>query len=353
MINGIHISSSQLQIPKGSASLLKSGLLKKNQVISAKVLQLLPEGKAQLLVDGRTVTAKTGLLLTPGENIELKVIHSKDELVLKLVGPFKKVKPDQVGVLARFLSNGKIGPRLPADKTSLAQPLLKELSIKSGKADPLFLPRLIEKGGLQFENKIADLAGKFTHNIQVKTALDQLLNQDLKGVLLKQLQIVAGEQETGRALGSLLEHLESFQQVNYQSSESNRYLLPFPIFSDNTFRFGQLLLDTGKGDADMDKIDKDSVINISFLLDMTNLGALRADFSILKKAIHGRFLLKDDEICAYVSAMIPQLKKRLSELEYDVGNIECTAAEPEQLEPKTLVDGFLKEQENKIVSIIV
>ncbi len=353
MISGIHISSSQLQIQKGGAVLSRQFHFKKNQVVSATVLKLLPEGKALLQVAGQTVTARTALLLTPGEDLRLKVMQSGDDMILKLIPPEKEAKPGRAQSLARLFANAKIGPRVPEGLAGFSKKMLTELSVKSRTADPQFLPRLIEKGGLLFEQKLAQFVGNASGNTPVKTALGQLINQDLRAVLLQQLQVSGSGSEPGRAVMSVLEHLESFAQVNHSGQESNRYLFPFPILDDNGFRFGQLLVDTGRGKADAAEHENKSVVNVSFLLEMSNLGALRADFSILKKAIYGRFLLKDDDTCAYAGALMPELKKRLSVLGYEVGNIECRPAQADMLEPNCLVDRLLKSGENTILNIVV
>jgi len=71
MISGIHISSSQMVINKESGEKGSFPNVTKNQIITAKVIQLLSHGKAQLLINGQTVIAQTALKLTPGEEVQL------------------------------------------------------------------------------------------------------------------------------------------------------------------------------------------------------------------------------------------------------------------------------------------
>ncbi len=70
------------------------------------------------------------------------------------------------------------------------------------------------------------------------------------------------------------------QVINsYSSEESGRYLLPLPAMVDDTLKFGQLLIDLGSGKKD-GKEAKDRLIRVAFILELTQLGDLRADFSI-------------------------------------------------------------------------
>ncbi|MCP4021363.1 MAG: flagellar hook-length control protein FliK, partial [Desulfobacteraceae bacterium] len=105
-----------------------------------------------------------------------------------------------------------------------------------------------------------------------------------------------------------------------------------------------------------DKEDKQSdgrVINLSFLLDMTNLGPLRADFSILKKAITGRFLLCDDDIRQFISTMIPQLKERMEKQGYQVHQITCETVEKVDLAVNTLIEETLRMEDDRVLNIVI
>ena len=64
---------------------------------------------------------------------------------------------------------------------------MNEIALKSDKADHDFLPRLIEKGGLSWEKKIAQFVSGKNDNQDGKPNLELLLKQDIKGNLLKEL----------------------------------------------------------------------------------------------------------------------------------------------------------------------
>ncbi|MCP3941191.1 MAG: flagellar hook-length control protein FliK [Desulfobacteraceae bacterium] len=352
MISKIHISSPGLILQKESGKDISSPVFTKNQLVSAKVLSLLPHGKAQLLINGQQVVAKTGLLLKPGEELELKVVEQKDSVLLKLLEPSQPMGRKQLVPLIRFLSKNNALSDLARTKIPDVTNILQETALQSGKRDDSFLPRLIEKNGLLWENKMASLLDVRGQDA-VRAGLDQLLKQDLKGVLLNQLALATTK---GGALEKVVkgfsDTLENFQLLNTHTSESGRYLMPFPVFVGSDLSFGQLLIDTGENKEDQNK-DNPKVVRVSFLLNMTNMGPVRADFSILKKAITGRFLLENDEIRDYVKSMIPELKIKFEQIEYAVGNIDCMTAVPEDIEPNVLMESLFKDENDSVLNIVI
>lgn len=357
MISGVHISSSEMVINKDDIKKNRLPKLIKNQIVNAKVMDLLPRGRARIMVDGKLITAKAAMLLTPGEEVQLKVVQEKDEIVLKLVGPVRKMTAGQVASLVSFFSKNESIPNIASavSETRLAQVknLLMEIALKSDQPDKAFLPRLIEKGGISLENKIARVILENTSQSQLKPILANLQEQDIKAGILKELFTAGAQKSVGmKSMAAFSEALENFQLLNHHSSDSGRFLLPFPVFSESAFRFGQLLIDTGDSGKKNSK-DGDKLINISFLLDMTRLGPLRADFSILKKEISGRFLMSDQGICDHINALIPELKTSLGQKEYRVRQIECSVARPEQIQPGSLIETLMKSGDDRILNIVV
>ncbi|MBU1196493.1 MAG: hypothetical protein KKE62_11695 [Proteobacteria bacterium] len=353
MISGINISTSEMVIRPGESNKKIANFIK-GQTLSATVLSGSSKGKAQLMINGQQVEAKTSMLLTAGQEVELKVLQEKDEVILKLIGPVQKISTNRLSALIGFFSKTGSAADILGGENKNAEMLLHELALKSEKADPRFLPRLMQKGGMALENKLARIFVDNPTMPEIKTALENLLSQDLKGSVLKHM--LGGAQGTGseayRAISGFVDTLESFQMLNHTNSDSGRFLLPFPVFSDNSFQFGQLLIDTGQKNA-KEGDGAENLIRISFLLDMTRLGPMRADFSILKKDITGQFLFQDDQTCDYVKSMIGDLKKRLSGLEYTVHRLECKTAQKEEIQETCLLEPLMKSRGNQVLNIII
>ncbi len=363
MITGVHISSSKMIIQKEDEKSDNLPKLTKNQVITARVISQPTQGKAQLLINGKVFIAKTDLLLTPGEDVQLKVLQEQDTAVLKLIGPVQKMTTSQIASIVSFFANKSAVPDIGDIKMSRVKDLLMDMSLKSDKPDHEFLPRLIEKNGMTWEKKIARILLNEPPSVDLKTRLSLLVKQDVKANLLKELlnagpygsDMAGSSRDSSSALKaavSFLETIENFQSLNHHSSESGRYLLPFPVFSEAAFRFGQLLIDTGENKKSGNK-ENDRMINVSFLLDMTRLGSVRADFSIFKKEIYGRFQLADQETCDYVNSLIFELKSRLLDRKYHVHHIECTVARPEDIQPGSLIETLVKSKDDKVLNIVV
>ena len=353
MITGVHISSSEMVINKDDSKKNSLPKLIQNQVVNAKVINLLPHGKAQLQVNGKMVLAKTAMMLTPGEEVQLKVIQEKDAIVLRLIGPGQKMTTSQITSLVSFFSKNESIPDITGTRLTQVKNLLMEMSLKSGQPDTDFLPRLIQKSGLVMEKKIAQILMSGKSSADIKIALNVLLEQDVKANIFKEMfNAGPGKSDALKTIAVFSETLENFQLLNHHSSESGRYLLPFPIFSESAFRFGQLLIDTGDKTKSGGK-DNDKLINISFLLDMTRLGPLRADFSILKQEITGRFLLSDQDTCDYVRALMPDLKDQLADREYHVRQIECALAKKEEVQPGSLIEALVKAGDDQVLNIVV
>jgi hypothetical protein len=353
MITGVHISSSEMVISKDDTKKNSLPQFSKNQVVKAIVAGLLPQGRAQLVVNGKTIVARTAMLLTPGEEVQLKVVQQKDAIVLKLLGPFQKATSSHMASLAAIFSkegnipdlSGKLAPRIIE--------LLSQIALKSGRAEDDFLPRLIEKIGVSLEKKMGMEMSKGILPKENRAAVQNWLGQDLKALILKEISSL-GTSQTGRAktISVFSEIIENVQLLNHQNTETGRFLLPFPVFSESGFRFGQLLIDTGKNDKAQRK-ESDRVINISFLLDMTRLGPLRADFSILKHELSGKFLLCDKHTCEYIRSLVPELKARLLQRNYHVRQVECSVARHEEIAPSILAEALAKNRENHVLNIVV
>ena len=353
MISGIHVSSSEVVIQRTEGKKNTPPLFVKGQVVQAKVLELLPQGSARLLINNRTVTAKTPMLLKPGEEIQLRVLDEKETVLLKLMGPAQKMTTSQISSLIRFFPGNESLADVSRIHIPRVKDLLHDLALKSGKADRDFLPRLIEKIGMTLENKTAKLLQSQMSLPDLKQSLPVLLNHDVKALIQKELFMAEpGHPESLGMAASFSETLENFQLLNHHSSESGRFLLPFPVFTEDVFRFGQLFIDTGGKNRNEDS-SADKLIRISFLLDMSLLGPLRADFSVLKKEISGRFLLNDEDTCEYVRSMIPELKERLNKIDYKVHEIDCCTGDKAGIQVDDFIETLLKADSERVLNIVI
>ncbi|MBW2368706.1 MAG: hypothetical protein JRH15_12560 [Deltaproteobacteria bacterium] len=137
---------------------------------------------------------------------------------------------------------------------------------------------------------------------------------------------------------TFLERHETHQLLNQHAFErAGRFLLPLPMLWLSDLKFGQLLLDLGKS-GDRDGNSGKRTVRVSFILNLSTVGDLRADFTILDKAVSGMFGLASEAACATVRNQLPELVKRLQMHGYTVYDITCQVLAPETLNTMTLVD---------------
>lgn len=314
--------------------------LKPGRIVDAKVLDV-TQNRVQLLVGGQKLTVSTQLALTRGMDIPMKVVRSQDGIVLKPV-PTPSTPVSTQTTAFQSVSPAKIFQGLSAlsqTREPLLNDILTGLSLKSGVRDDQFLPKIIENMGLGFEKKLAAGLEDAPDKKTVAHVIKQLADQDLKAAALS-LSTREGDPGKTSVLKHISDALDNFAQLNVKSGDSGqnqdgaRFLLPFPVWQEDGFDFGQLMVDMGKaGAANTEK----KMLSISFLLNMTALGPLRADFSILDKTITGRFLLENQATCDYLTLKISELRQRLSGIGYQAGNIDCQVARPEQIAPASLI----------------
>lgn len=233
--------------------------------------------------------------------------------------------------------------------------ILMGLSLKSDVRDDQFLPQIIKNMGLSFEKKLAAGLEDAPDKKTVAHVIKQLAGQDLKAASLS-LAGMENDPSKTTALKHISDALDNFAQLNVKSGDSGqsqdgaRFLLPFPVRREDGFDFGQLMVDTGKtGTANTGK----KMLSISFLLNMTALGPLRADFSILDKTIAGRFLLENQATCDYLTPKISDLRQCLSGIGYRAGNIDCRVARPEQIAPTSLMLSMKATDDMQGLNIVV
>ena len=356
MILNVQISSPELTFQKETGKPYPLSNLKKGQLVTAKVMSVLSQNKARLLVSGQLVTAKTNLPLAPGAELALEVTQNKEGLSFRLspASVLPSTSSTDSGISGSLVrSFGHIhGGLSELGKTQAPdiKNILQNIALKSGSRNDQFLPNLLENMGLALENKI-NTALTGSQGAAVQQMMDEMAKQDLKAAILS-YTVLETDDGASTAMRGLSNALESFQQLNSQTGDANRFLLPFPVLVGEQFDFGQLLIDTGKKGAAGEE-NENRVIKIAFLMSLTALGNIRADFSILKKAITGRFLLEDRETRDYLNALVPELKHRLSLIDYEVRKIECQVAAPRELSSDALIQSVIEPLENSGFNLVI
>ena len=217
--------------------------------------------------------------------------------------------------------------------------------------DESTVKNLVRDSGLMWENKLKDLAvglpekkGAFTQEQAVK-----LIENDVKGLALKGMNLEDGvKHNVSETLKTFTESLEKMQVLNSQSSDdSGKYLLPLPYVHNGQIRFGQLLIDLDRKQSKEGE-EKDRIIRVAFILDMSRLGPIQAGVSLYKKSMSGEFLVGNAEVKSLVDEALPVLVDELAQKGYTVKKMECRLSDPETLAGTNLVEKLVDPRDGSV-----
>lgn len=310
--------------------------LSKNEVVEGMVLKSFSLSKALLFIKGRRVMARTAVPLAEGRVLSLKVQKTVPVLAFKLLG----TKPADLDIasialilsavkenLWKSISENIDHYGLSREALSRFKELMDDLSLGLfSKSGPDLLRLLIDKSGVNWEAKLREAL----HNKTIgRDNLAKLVDGDLKGLASKFLGLKG---ERAVLLKRLVLTLTHIQILNYLGlKQEGKIFLPVPIqLPDGLFTVGQLLIQFPQKERNehRKKRARKDLSRITFLLDLSVLGPLRADLTIQGQAIEGRFLLTKKEAKARIEKGIPLLVSRLEERGFSVLSMECHLKDP-------------------------
>ncbi|MBF0101543.1 MAG: flagellar hook-length control protein FliK [Desulfobacterales bacterium] len=359
-ISKILISSSDVILDPKQSHKSNSLSLQKNQVVEAKVLKKMDSSLTELSMLGKRVIAKTYVPLKEGDQIQLQNASSDTKNVFKLISQTQSnttesttlwlkqgvcLRPYEtlLSLFEKFNSAGQVSsPKLKAALLGIErlQTLLRKLALDSPIPDSSYVKRLIEGSGLLWENKLNQMIGNIGKFDTVTQK--EWVNNDIKAQLLQMLNEVHDVEDQDISLiQEALESLEKYQVVTkYQSDSTRRFLFPLPFLSMNQIQLGQLFIDLGK-QPNEDTPRTERMVRIAFLLEMSELGKIRANFSLLKKQIQGYFEVTSSEIATYIQESLTMLNSRLEQQGFHPTRIECQIVDDEILANASFVDELI------------
>lgn len=345
--------SSGIKISLQSEIHSKSPLpLVKNEIIAGRVLRILPEGKAILLIKGRQVIAKSPRPLTRGKLLSFKVENMSPFPTLKLLGTtFKESGGVNVSMvmsavkenLWETLFENIKQSGLPKGDLTQFRALMNDATWQLfAESNPALLKALIAKSGLGWEAKLRKAA---LNNGMKGETFKQLIEGDLKGMVSKLLALQDGENVLFKRF---LSTIKNMQLMNLISPDQDRKIfLPIPIqLPQGVFTIGQLLIhlpQKGKGGAPSEKKDK-KLFRISFLLELSRLGPFRVDLTIKGKEIAGKFFLTTEETKSVFEKNLPLFISGMEEKGFEIHQMTCRLKDPAQV-TRPLMSEIIQEGE--------
>ena len=293
MIPDLPFSSRNVSGANQPATSLSDLNLKPGQTVNARVVDVMPNGRAELVLGGQKIIISSELPMKPGMDISLTAVRGQNGIILKADGfqPGSATSPtagstwvavdskksmlsfplETNGVdSGKIFDTGKPSGTIPSSflisrifqglselgqtQEPLLNNILMGLSLKSGQRDDQFLPKILKDMGLSFENKLARGLGEAPDSKASDHLFQQEAGKDLKAAVLSLLH--ATEQGTkAETLKHIAQTLDNLGQLNAGTREAGgtqdgtRFLLPFPVWTENGFDFGQLLVEVGNGQS--------------------------------------------------------------------------------------------------------
>ena len=345
-----------LQILSKAANTLKqdTGLetrpgFQKNETVIGKVLRSYASGSALLSIKGDKVHVRTHVPLMQGTNVALQVKNLSPVTTLKLLGetPAGLQSRNLPAILSAIKGNiwaatmdSVLHSNLDKEEKSRILELLRSITAsvyKKPSSD--LLKSLISMSGLNLEAKI-----KKAININISTSdMLKLIESDLKGLLSK---LIGQGTQGSNQLKKLWATLENIQVLNQDGLERVRKIFfPIPMqLPDGIFSMGQLLLELPEWDENQtaDKNQNGDVLKATFLLEMSLLGPIRAEFILREKTVEGMFLVAEKQTKRILEKNLGSLMDILNDKGFSISHVGCFLKNPE-----TVTQALLKEMGNE------
>ena len=333
--------------------------LSQNEIVEGKVLKSFSLKNVMLLIKGQRIMARTYMPLREGSIISLKVEKGNPNPVLKLVGTINEnIETVNTSMLLNGLNRNIWKTvienidhyKLPENDIKLFKELIDDISKKLfQKSNPDLLRELFDKSGIAWEAKLRKIITSKMYYSEEN--INELIKSDLKGLGSKMLSLMEEQNDLLNGFVSTIKNVQLLNQLGLE--QEGKIFIPIPIqFPDNLFTMGQLLIHLNKNkEKDKGKEKDKDFIKISFLLEMSNLGPLRADLVIRKKQISGRFLIVEEKAKIIIEKQLPSLIRALETKGFDIPNFECHVKKAVEIK-----DSLIKEiinEENHNISFVV
>ena len=334
--------------------------LVENEIVKGKVLRSFSLNNVLLLIKGKEIMAKTHMPLREGSVISLKVEDVHPNPVLKLLGILNEnIETINTSIILTGLKKNlwkNIIENidhciLPNNDKKLFKGLIDDISKNLFlKPNPDLLRELVDKSGIGWEAKLREIVTSNTNYSKIN--INELITGDLKGFGSKILSLLEGKNDFFERFVSTIKNIQLLNQLGLE--HERKIFIPIPFqFPDGLFTIGQLLIhlnENKKKDGNEKEKDKD-FFKISFLLEMSNLGPLRADLVVRQKQIHGRFLIVEEKAKMIIEKQLPSLIKTLEQKGFVIPHFECHMKKPVEIKDTLIKEIIHKENHN--ISLVV
>ena len=349
------ISSSEISLQSVDKTTFYPKLVE-DEIVKGKVLKSFSSKNVLLLIKGKRIMAKTQMPLREGSTISLKVEEVHPNPILKLLGILNEnIETINTSMILTGLKKNLWKTIienidhciLPDNDKKQFKDLIDNISKKLFlKPKPDLLRALIDKSGIGWEAKLREIITSKTNYSNAN--INELITGDLKGLGSKCISLMEGQNDLFKEFVSTIKNIQLLNQMGLE--QERKIFIPIPIqFPDGLFTIGQLLIhlhENKKKDSEEKEKDND-FFRISFLLEMSNLGPLRADLVVKQKQINGRFLIVEEKAKIIIERQLPIFIKMLEKKGFSIPHFECQMKKPVEIKD-TLIKEIVHEESHNI-----
>ena len=337
-INHSPIRSSQLSLQSIDKDTSRQPFVK-GEIVRGVVLKSISTKSVLMLIRGERVIANTHVPLSDGSTVTLKVEKTHPNPMLKLINIESEAIDNIINASMIFdgikknlwktiIENMDHFPFSTKDKERLNELIINISKKLFPNPTPDTLMKSINDSGLGWENKIRGLLALKTHQ---QADIQKLLAGDLKGLLSKLITATGGKNEHLNSFFSMIQNVQLLNHFGFE--QDGKIFIPLPLqFPDGYFTVGQLLiqLDQHSNDRPEKRGKGTGFFKISFFLELSNLGPLRADLAVQSRHISGRFLTVKEETRNILEKNLPDFIAAFKDKGFSISHLECHVKEPKQ-----------------------
>ncbi len=349
-VSSLPFSKLKISFPSDEKSKIPLAFLK-NEIIKGKVIKTLTSQNALLSIKGRTVLAQSNSPLKEGTVVSLKVVNTAPMPTLNLHGtPLANSAGANMGQIFSALEENiwesvmkkVVEPGFPKTEGTHIKRVLNELSRDLLlKPKPDLLKALIDKLGLRWEAKLRNLL--ISKQVE-SSSVENLIKGDLKGLGARSIALT---QEEEGFLNRFITTLDNIQLLNRLGlDQKQKIFLPVPMhFQDGFFTVGQLLIQLPQKESykEENQRTEKAFFKVTFLLQMSTLGPLRADLTLSGKTINARIWLTKEDTKVLMEKNLPSLIDNLRQHGFLINRIECQLRDKEQVRQSLIKEMILEE----------
>jgi hypothetical protein len=310
----------------------------KNEIVKGIVLKSISSTSIMLLIKGKRVNANTHVPLSEGSFVTLKVENTHPNPILKLLNiEGKGIDTVNTSIILNGINKNLWKTiienidqyAIPIKEKEILEELFTNISKKLfPNPTPDLLKEFIDQSGMGWENKIRELLTSETHH---QLDIQKLLTSDLKGLISKYITSSSQENELFKGFVSMIQNIQLLN--HFAIKEDGKLFIPLPLrFSDGYFTVGQLLIESDRFKGSRkNKEQENGIFRISFFLELSHLGPLRADLAIQNNKISGRFLTVKEKTKKVIEKQLPSFISAFNKRGFSILHLECYLKAPKHI----------------------